>query len=383
METRYISDLEQLEAVCQQWKNAPWLAVDTEFMRETTYFANLCLIQIADEQLAVAIDPLVIQSLAPLKQLFRQDTTIVFHAASQDLEIFYQLFDELPKVLFDTQIAAAIAGHQEQIGYAKLAEEVCKVSLNKQYSRTDWSMRPLSDKQISYALDDVIYLGQIYTYLVDKLTQQNRIDWLEAEFSRMASPETYINDPMKMWKKVKQHQRLKPRDLLIVQHLAAWRETEALNKNRPRRQILKDEVIIDIARIQPKSKQDWQQIRGLSPAFAERLARKLPEIIQQALKTDKTEWPTLPKIPPKASVHQEAIADLLYAALRLIADEANINPAMIGNRKQALLLLQDAKESKLMEGWRKKLAGDKLLRLINGELSLQIKNEQLVFIEAE
>lgn len=370
MQELLIENYNQLEAFCARLSESPWLAVDTEFMREKTYYPRLGLIQVSDGNHTAAIDPLAIDDLGPLESLmFNPNIDKVFHAARQDMEIFLHLWQALPAPVFDTQPAASLLGHGEQIGYAKLIQELLGVDLPKGHSRTDWLKRPLSEGQLRYALDDVIYLGKAYQKLSQALQQKDRLHWLKEEFELLVDPTTYRSHPQEQWQKVKGRQQLKGIKLAILQKLAAWREQRAMDKDLPRRWILKDEILVDLARRTPESKQQLETIRGLDPGQIRAIGDQLLEEIKRALSLPKAQWPRDKTRPARLSGQQEAMVDYLACALRLIAEQNQISPAAIASKKDLEKLVRKEKGS-LDLGWRHSLAGATLKKLVDGELSL-------------
>jgi ribonuclease D len=384
MQELFIETPQQLQDFIGQVKHSPWLAVDTEFIRERTYYPRLCLIQVADDKVAAAIDPLALDDLSPLKELLL-DPAIekVFHAARQDQEIFLNEWGALPGPVFDTQPAAALLGHGDQVGYGKLIQQVLKVELAKDHSRTDWARRPLDKAQLRYALDDVIFLGQAYLKMKQALEKQGRLAWLKPEFETLTNEATYSLNPMDMWKKVKGRQHLKGVKLAVLQALAAWREEQALARNLPRRWILKDDVLLEIARRAPADIKALERIRGVESKFVKHNGTDLLERIQQALQLPKADWPRDNYRAARPTPEEEAMLDLMSAALRLIAREAGLSPQAIANRKDLAALLRGDEKAILMQGWRKQVAGIPLRELLQGKRQLRIENNQPVFSDSE
>ncbi|HID46247.1 MAG TPA: ribonuclease D [Chromatiaceae bacterium] len=380
MQELFIDNAQQLQKFADKAADSDWLAVDTEFLRERTYFPKLCLIQIANGELAAAIDPLALDDLGPLRELLMNPhIEKVFHAARQDMEIFLNEWDVLPRPLFDTQPAAALLGLGDQVGYGKLIQQVLKTELPKDHSRTDWSRRPLDKAQLRYALDDVIYLGQAYLKMKSQLERAGRLSWLDAEFRTLTSRQTYSLDPMDMWKKVKGRQHIKGVKLAILQALAAWREKQALAKNLPRRWILKDDVLLEIARRAPKNTQELEHVRGVETGFVKKSGKTILELIEKARQLPKDQWPRDKHPTTRPTPQQEATLDLLGAALRLIAHEAGLSPQVIASRKDLLALLNNEENSPLLRGWRKSLAGEPLQELIAGKSQVVIEQGMATF----
>ena len=371
MQELFIETPQQLQDFVDQVKHSPWLAVDTEFIRERTYYPHLCLIQVADGHTAAAIDPLALKDLAPLRDLLlNPHVEKVFHAARQDQEIFLNEWGSLPAPVFDTQPAAALLGYGDQVGYGKLIQQVLKVELAKDYSRTDWSRRPLDKAQLRYALDDVIYLGKAYLKMKRALEQQGRLEWLKPEFEALTAKATYALNPMDMWKKVKGRQHLKGVKLTVLQAASAWREEQALARNLPRRWILKDDVLLEITRRAPTNARDLEKIRGVDGNFIKHNASAITQRIQEALEIPRDQWPKDKFRANRPTLEQEAVLDVLSAALRLIAREAGLSPQAIGSRKDLAALLNNEKSSPLLQGWRHQVAGAPLQELLAGKRQL-------------
>jgi ribonuclease D len=382
MQELFIETPQQLEDFVTQVKDSPWLAVDTEFIRERTYYPRLCLVQVSNDRIAAAIDPLALEDLAPLRDLLL-DPAIekIFHAARQDQEIFLNEWDALPRPVFDTQPAAALLGYGDQVGYGKLIQQVLEVELAKDHSRTDWSRRPLDKAQLRYALDDVIFLGQAYVKMKQTLEKQGRLDWLQPEFELLTAEATYSLNPMDMWKKVKGRQHIKGVKLAVLQAVAAWREEQALARNLPRRWILKDEVLLEIARRAPVETADLEKIRGVDGNFIRHNANILTQRVQKALQLPREEWPRDRFRSNRPTPEQEAILDMLSAALRLIALDAGLSPQAIASRKDLAALLSNDEKATLLQGWRKQVAGLPLQELLQGKRRLLIENGRPGFSE--
>lgn len=256
-----VDDEKSLSQVCVQLSNSTWLAVDTEFERVSTYYPELCLIQISNGIYTAVIDPLSINDLEPLFELlYQQSITKVLHSARQDLEIFFNIKGVVPTPLFDTQLAAPALGYAKGIGYGNLIKEVLGIELDKGHARTDWKKRPLTEEQLRYAADDAIYLGKVYEVFVKKLINVETLTSLNEQLAVLAKPETYQPDPENMWKKIFAARKLEGKKLAVLKQLAAWREITARNQNRPRKWILPDQALIDMARRLPANKSDLLHI---------------------------------------------------------------------------------------------------------------------------
>ena len=377
MQSLFIDQPEELERLCQQLAHSQFLSIDTEFVRERTYYPRLALIQIGNEDIAACIDPLAIDDLSPIKRLFQNRAiTKVFHAASQDLEIFQQLFDELPQPLFDTQIAASVLGLGDQIGYANLVKEILDVELDKTQSRTDWLQRPLSTRQIKYAEDDVRYLTRIYPILLKRLDELDRRHWLDEDFAALTDPARYQPNPEQIWRKVKGVNRLKGVQLAILQALAAWREREAMERDIPRRRVIGDELLLDMARQRPKNIDALSKLRGISGGFVGRHGESVLALIQQAQQTPREQWPKLPKI-VRLSAAEDAQVDALSAIIKLCAARYRINATNLTNRKELERLVTGERDLAILKGWRLHHGGTLLLEFLEGRSALRIVDKAL------
>jgi ribonuclease D len=264
----YIDTATGLDTLCQEMNRATWLAVDTEFERERTYYPELCLLQIASTEITAIIDPLALPDFGPVFDLlYNPAITKVFHSARQDLEIFFHLQGRLPLPLYDTQLAAAAAGFDNSIGYANLVEKMLTVTLDKAHTRTDWKRRPLKPSHLRYAADDVIYLGLIYEQLQTRITQPDKLAGLHKELQKLNDPLLYLPDPATMWQKIRESRKFSGAGLALLQDLAAWRELTARTENQPRKWIMPDQPIIDIARLMPTTETELGAIKGLPPGL--------------------------------------------------------------------------------------------------------------------
>lgn len=371
----HIETEHQLRELCTQLAHSKWLALDTEFIREKTYYPNFCLLQISNGTVAASVDPLAIEDMGELVEIIYDESIVkIFHAGRQDLEIFHQLWGKLPQPLFDTQLAATLLGLGSQIGYGNLVQKVTGRELEKGHSRTDWSRRPLSQEQLRYALDDVIYLGDIYTNITNRLQKLGRETWLQDDFDILTDPATYNTDPQSMWKRIKGNQHLKGVQLAVLQEITAWREQEAERSNRPRRWILKDDVMVELARRQPGDTRELERIRGLESGSVKRYGGTLLKLINKAKQTPKADWPQAHIRGPKLTPNQEAITDLLQCCLRLIAEQEEITPAALASRKELEQLAIGNLNSELLHGWRKALIGNALLEVLDGRITPQLDN---------
>ncbi|PPK75307.1 ribonuclease D [Methylobacter tundripaludum] len=379
---QYINTPDQLVKLCEQIKKEPWLALDTEFLREKTYYPKFCLLQIATPEWVACIDPIALPSLDILfEAIYSPSIVKVFHSCRQDLEIFYQLTGKLPEPLFDTQIAAPLLGFQENPGYAMLVSSLLNVNLNKAHTRADWSKRPLIDAEIQYAADDVIYLCKIYQMMLQKLAELGRAEWLERDFAELANPDLYEVKPEKAWLKIKGKNKLTGRQLSIVQALAEWREKAAQTEDRPKSWLLRDEMLFDLAKLQPETVSELANVRAINERTVNRYGSELCQLITAAKNRAPISLNEKGR-PAKKTQQQEAILDILTALVRIRAEENSLNPIILATRKDLeVLLFNDDDECPLLHGWRFKMAGRELVGLLKGELLLGIESDKLDILE--
>ncbi|MDH5446183.1 MAG: ribonuclease D [Gammaproteobacteria bacterium] len=372
----YIDNEQTLQAFCQKIQDADVLAVDTEFVREKSYFSNLCLIQIATDSLVACIDPISIKNIDPLLDILYDTSKLkLMHAARQDLEIFYVLRGSLPSPIFDSQIAATVLGHGDQIGYSTLIENFSGIKLDKAHARTDWQQRPLQTAQLRYAADDVRFLIQIYPKIHEQLLKLGRLDWLTEDFDNLCQPKLYEVDEAKLWQRVSGHQRMKGKQLAILQQLAIWREQQAIQFNRPRKWILSDDLLIAMAKQAPSSPAELNNIRGIPPKVIEHHSETLLGLIQKGANTPREDWPTIKIV--RTTADQDAQSDALMGLLRLKASENKISPMALGTRKEIEKIILGERDTPLLHGWRKELAGQTMLDMLDGRLCLQIEQGEL------
>ncbi len=375
---QYIDTPEQLEQLCQKIAVAPWIALDTEFLREKTYYPKFCLLQIATPEWVACIDPLAFKQLNNLFEVIANPKIIkVFHSCRQDLEIFYQLTGNVPKPVFDTQIAAPLLGIQDNPGYAMLVSTFLNVNLSKAYTRTDWSVRPLSPEQIQYAADDVIYLCQIYEIMQAKLMELDRFEWLEADFKALYNLDIYEVRPENAWQRIKGKKKLTGKQLSIVQSLTQWREQLARSENKPRNWLIRDDLIIELAKLQPSTVKELSSVRQINDNLVRRHGKSLCRLITEAKQKNTSPLKNDDKSVKKTQ-QQEALLDVLFAIVRIRADENSINPNLLASRKELEKLLFKEEGCEVLKGWRFGMVGKELQALLLGEYSLNIKQERLI-----
>jgi ribonuclease D len=363
MEFKILTTTQELIAFCKASQDVDWLALDTEFIRERTYYPNLCLVQVASERDIVCIDTIAIDDLSSLKELLYQPSiTKIFHSASQDLEIFVNLYDAVPTPMFDTQVAASLLGYGEQVSYAHLVNEICGIELDKSLSRTNWERRPLSENEIRYAVDDVKYLAKVYLYLKDKLSEDERSHWAESECTNLSALEKYQTDASKVWKTVKGAGKLNSNQLNILKQLAQWREHQAIAENKPRRWILSDQALRNLAIEQPINLDTLQQLEDINRdhvAYADTLV----EEIQQAQNIPEADWPEVSLFGPLSN-EQRKLVKQGQAFIRERAEQLNISPSMLATRSVVEKLIRGNRDLDILTSWKKELVGDDLVKLI-------------------
>lgn len=380
-EILYVDSTDKLQQLCLSIKDAPTLILDTEFVREKTYRAKLCLLQIATDDIVACVDPVAISDISPLMNIINEQSKLkVLHAARQDYEIFYDLTGQLPQPLFDTQLAASLLGYGEQVGYASLVSKILGIQLDKAHTRTDWSKRPLSEAQIKYASDDVVYLRQLYPLLTQQLKEKGREDWLNEEFDSLCQKELYLTKPDEAWQRVKGINRLRPRQLAAAKNLSHWREEMAIKKDLPRRWIISDDILLAIVQLLPKNKSQLESIANIKKTFIDKSGDTVLNCVKKALELDNASLPSVKK-PERLTAEQEIVADLLLIQLKIIANNQNISVSNIANRKMLEKLIKGEKDIALLKGWRYQLAGKKIQDLYNNKFALHIENNKVTEIK--
>lgn len=376
-----IEDSASLADLCNRFSKASFVAVDTEFMRESTYWPELCLIQISDGHEAAAIDPMAEGiDLAPLLALLvdNEDVLKVFHAGAQDIEIVYNLSGKTPHPLFDTQIAAMALGQGEQIGYSNLVDHWLGIPLDKGARFTDWARRPLDKRQIDYAIGDVTHLATLFPKMLEKLRRQGRGHWLDQEMDRLGDPANYVNEPDQAWKRIRIAGR-KPDLLGRLKALAAWREREAQAKNLPRGRIVKDETLADIASHPPKKQADLAKVRGLSAAWTGNdIGGRLMDAIAAATPLPPDEMPPRDDKKPGLGKEGALVADLLKLLLKIRAREINVAARLLARSEDLELLAAGQRQGlAILEDWRYEQFGRDALALVDGKLGFAVREGKL------
>jgi ribonuclease D len=363
----------ELQALCARLSQAEWLTVDTEFLRERTYYPQLCLVQVASAGEVACIDPQKVSSLDPLVALFADPGILkVFHAARQDLELFWHSHRCLPAPIFDTQIAAPLLGYPEQTGYAALVKARLGAEIDKSETRTDWSRRPLTPSQLDYAAADVRHLAELFPGLRDDLARRGRLDWLAEDFAALIDPAAYENHPEHAWRRLRGLQKFRGAALSCAQALAAWREQRAQQEDRPRKWVLDDDALLTLARIKVESVNDLKRVRGLPPPVIERFGEQLVALLDAARARAPAPLPEAER-PETLSEDQEAAVDVLSGVLRQLAAAQDLNPGSVASRKDLQNLMRGARaDSPLLHGWRRGVAGEKLVDVLEGRCRLHL-----------
>ncbi len=382
-----IEDSATLANLCSRLAAKPYVVVDTEFMRENSYWPELCLIQIADDEEAAAIDPMAPGiDMKPLLDLLTENEEVlkVFHAGGQDIEIVYNLTGKTPHPLFDTQVAAMALGQGEQIGYSNLVDSYLGITVDKGARFTDWARRPLDTRQIDYAIADVTHLSKIFPRMLDKLRKTGRGLWLDEEMERLANPENYRNDPDLAWQRVRVASR-KAEVLGRLKALARWRELEAQGKDLPRGRIVKDETLADLASNPPKKQADLGRVRGLSAAWAGNdIGGRMMAALAEAQPMSASELPLRDDRKPALGKDGALVADLLKLLLKIRAKEINVAARLLARSEELEALAAGQREKlPILEGWRFEQFGRDALALVEGQLGFTVKGGKLKMTRTE
>jgi ribonuclease D len=378
-----IASTAELAAACDRLSASDYVTVDTEFMRETTYWPRLCVIQMAGPDEAVIVDAMAQGlDLAPFFKLMGNKRVMkVFHAARQDIEIVFHRGGLIPHPVFDTQVAAMVCGFGDSISYDQLVQRLTGARLDKSSRFTDWARRPLSERQIEYALADVTHLRDVYQALADRLAQQGRTEWVREEMGVLTSPSTYQLEPEDAWKRLKMRIR-KPIELAILQEVAAWREREAQSRDVPRSRVIKDDAIYEIATQQPATAAALGQLRTIPRGFERsRAAEDILAAVQRALSIPKDQLPRVPKQRP-ASNGNGAAVDLLKVLLKMTSESHGVASKVIATVDDLEAIAGDDKaDVPALHGWRRELFGEAALKLKRGRIALAVEQNHVVAIE--
>ncbi len=376
-----VTDSGELADLCQNFAKYPFVTVDTEFLRETTFWPKVCVIQLACETQAVAIDALAEDlDLTPFFDLMADKNVVkVFHAARQDIEIIWNLAKLIPSPLFDTQVAAMVCGYGDQIAYGELVQSLCKVALDKSSRFTDWSRRPLTDAQVNYAIADVTYLRDIYKSLRQKMEKTGRLHWLADEMATLTNHETYEQRPDRAWQRYA-HRARKPRDLAVLIELAHWREHEAQSRDVPRSRVLKDDVMFEVVQAAPRNAEALGHLRAFPRGMERsRAGAEILAAVERGLARDLT---VLPKIERERRGSGGATVELLRVLLRQVAERQGVAAKMIATADELeALASNDHADIPALKGWRREIFGAKALQLKHGRLALTVEKNRVVTLE--
>ena len=367
-----ITTTSELRSFCETVSTRPIITVDTEFIRERTYWPRLCLIQVAVDGHAAAIDAIAPGlDLTPLFELMLNRNILkVFHSPGQDLSVFHTVMNDVPTPIFDTQTAAMVCGFGEQPAYATLVSSLVGEQVDKASQMTDWSRRPLTNRQIEYAISDVTHLIKVYEILRDRLEQTGRSGWVEQEIASLVEPSSYVSDPDVQWKRVR-IRRPTRKALAVLREIAGWREHVAQERDRPRAWILRDDSLAEIAATQPSTMEQLERVRGITPKLAEgRDGRDILSAIEHALKMPESEWPEMQARNGTTDVSDTLVA-VLQALLKIRADQNDVATGIVANRKDLeLIAMDDDADVRALKGWRREVFGEDALRLKHGKLAI-------------
>lgn len=377
-----ITTTSALAAVCERMGQHPFVTVDTEFLRETTYYPLLCVAQMASPDEAVVIDALAPGiDLTPFFELMANERVLkVFHAARQDIEIVWHRAKTIPHPLFDTQVAAMVLGYGDSISYDQLVQRITGDTLDKSNRFTDWTKRPLADAQISYAVSDVTHLRDVYLALVSDLGRRNRTDWMDDEMEILTSPDTYRAEPEQAWQRLKTRVR-KPKDLAVLIEVAAWREREAQSRDVPRSRVLKDDAIGDIATQAPTTVERLASLRSLPKGFERsRWGEGILDAVRRGLARDPKTLPRLER--HKGAPNGGATVELLKVLLRMTSESQGVAAKVIATVDELERIVSDDNaDVPALKGWRRELFGERALALKHGKLALSIHRGRVVTTE--
>ena len=373
-----------LQAACDTLSACDYLTIDTEFIRETTFWPELCLIQMASDDVAIIVDPLSDDlDLQPFFELMASEQVVkVFHAARQDIEIIYHLGNLIPHPIFDTQVAAMVCGFGDSVSYDQLVQKTVGAQIDKSSRFTDWRRRPLSDKQLKYALADVTHLREVYQVLRTRLAEDGREHWVKEEMDVLESASTYDLHPDDAWTRLRMRVR-KPRELAIMKHVAAWREREARDRNMPRRRVLKDDAIYEIAQQQPRDTAALGRLRSIPKGWERsQAASAILEAVNEALALPKDAMPRINR-PAQAPEGAAAASELLKVLLKLTTEKHGVAPKVIANSDDLERIAAEGENAQVgaLSGWRRELFGEKALKLLRGEMALRFVDRKVEVVE--
>jgi ribonuclease D len=378
---KLLTENAELIAVCERFCQHEFVTVDTEFLRETTFWPQVCVIQVASPEEAIAIDALAEGiDLTPFLSLMANPNIVkVFHAARQDIEIIWRLARLIPTPLFDTQVAAMVCGFGEQASYLELVKAITRANIDKSSRFTDWSRRPLSEAQIEYAIADVTHLRDVYVELHKRLKRSNRLDWLVDEMQILSSPATYEQHPMNAWERLR-HKIRKPRDLAVLMELAAWREIEAQSRDVPRSRVLKDDILLEVVQSAPRSIDSLGNLRSFPKGMERsRTGADIVAAIERGLARDPAE---IPKIERSKRGANAATVELLKVLLRQVSDETGVAAKLIATADDLeAIAADDDTDTQTLKGWRRAIFGEKALKLKAGRLALAVERNKVITLD--
>lgn len=381
-----IVDNQALAELCEDASKSEYITLDTEFIRERTFFPILALVQISwADRAPVLIDPLKITDWEPFHRLLLDPNIVkVFHSGRQDLEIFFFQMKAMPVNIFDTQIAASMCGLGDQIGYSSLVDRLLSVKLAKGSSYTNWLQRPLSDAQLSYARDDVLYLPAVYLRLVKLAREKGRISWIEQEMKDQLCAKLFEPDPNQLWRKVKKASSLRGRNLAVLQAFARWRYEIAQEMDKPLRFVLSDEVMVEVCKLDRLTPEQLRARRGIQSRIIERHGETLSKLHAEAKETPRDQWPVLhPPDQKPPSDKSEALADLAWMLVKELARNAQMAPSHLANKKTLAQFIEcyhregDLSRFEIGKGWRWEMVGQQLIDLMEGRLTIKVKNRRI------
>ncbi len=390
-ETRFITDNGSLRQLAQDLGGEQIIALDTEFLTERYFYPRLCLIQIGTPKVLATVDPLACEDLSPLAELLADPTVLLLHAGAQDLTILRRRLGYLPSKVFDTQIAAAFLGFGHSISYSRLVESCCGVKLSRSRAYTDWAQRPLADDQLKYALDDVRYLIQVYEHLSKNLLKQGRLGWVEEECCLARNLALNDPDPREQWRRLSGVRGIRRRQLLVLRELVAWREEEARRRDRPRQHIIPDRVLREISQSTPRSVSELKNMRGLHSGEHKRSGMAIIAAVEAGLAAPASSLPA-----PRRRLYLKnapavgVVASLADTYMKTRARELGLAPQLLANRKDLELIVRmmaenggrpledgtsrrDTPKVRLLDGWRREVAGEDVMRLLAGRIALRVK----------
>jgi len=386
----YVTTEDELAVLCEKLKSCEVLALDTEFVRERTYFHRLGLIQVAGDDICAVVDPILISDIGPFLEIITNPKVVkIFHAARQDLEILVRLSGQVITPVFDTQVAAALVGWGAQISFARIVQKVTGKKINKTETYTDWCRRPLRQSQIDYALDDARFLLPVYERLGQVLKKMNRQDWIQAEFAKLEKPQVYdLPDPRRQFLKIKNVRNLKRKNLAVMVELAAWREEEAIRRDSLPKSVVRDEPLLEIARSLPEKPDDLANIRGFHRKEVSKSGTAILDAVKKGLAMPEDQVPELPEFDGYST--GKGVEELLAAYIQIRSEELKIEPSVLAHRKRIHDFVkcfeqkENLDEHFLMQGWRKEYVGDLLKSILNGGKALTIgKNGKVQLIPSE